>query len=98
MSVFHSYRKALRKLIHEEKCMATNDVEGSGTLTDPWVLSTPPGSSQFEAYRDPSANPPALVVQVGATELRYHLRCIQDLHAMLMEAGDWIALGIADEQ
>jgi hypothetical protein len=78
--------------------MATNDVEGSGTPTDPWVLTTPPGSSQFEAYRDPSANPPALVVQVGATELRYHLRCIQDLQAKLMEAGDWVALGIADEQ
>ena len=26
--------------------------------------------------------PAALVVQVGSTELRYHLRCIDDLHAM----------------
>jgi Family of unknown function (DUF6855) len=74
------------------------DVEGSGTPNDPWVLRTPPGSSEFEAYRDPDANPPALVVQVGATELRYHLRCIDDLHAMLKEAGDWIPLGVADEQ
>jgi hypothetical protein len=78
--------------------MTAANVEGSGTPTDPWVLTTPPGSSEFEAYRDPSANPPALVVQVGATELRYHLRCIEDLHAMLQAAGDWMPLGVADEQ
>jgi hypothetical protein len=75
-----------------------NDVEGTGTQDDPWVLRTPPGSSEFEAYRDPGASPPALVVQVGATQLRYHLRCIDDLHAMLREAGDWVPLGSADEQ
>jgi hypothetical protein len=78
--------------------MPTEAVEGSGTPNDPWVLTTPPGSSEFEAYRDPDANPPALVVQVGATELRYHLRCIDDLHAMLKQADDWIPLGVADEQ
>ena len=78
--------------------MSAEPVEGSGTPDDPWVLTTPPGSSAFEAYRDPSANPPALVVQVGATELRYHLRCIDDLHAMLQGAGDWMPLGVADEQ
>jgi len=32
--------------------------------------------------------PPALVVQVGKTQLRYHLRAIDDLHAMLAERGD----------
>ena len=78
--------------------MPADAVEGSGTPNDPWVLTTPPGSSEFEAYRDPDANPPALVVQVGATELRYHLRCIDDLHAMLKDAGDWMPLGVADEQ
>ena len=78
--------------------MTANDVEGTGTPNDPWVLTTPPGSSEFEAYRDPDANPPALVVQVGATELRYHLRCIDDLHAMLKQVGDWVPLGVADEQ
>jgi hypothetical protein len=76
----------------------TDTVEGSGIPNDPWVLTTPPGSSEFEAYCDPEANPPALVVQVGATELRYHLRCIDDLHAMLKANGDWMALGVADEQ
>ena len=69
-----------------------------GTFEDPWVLKTPPGKSEFEAYRDPDSDPPALVVQVGATELRYHLRCIEDLHAMLTESGDWMPLGNADEQ
>lgn len=74
------------------------DVEGTGTPDDPWVLSTPPGKSEFEAYRDPDADPPSLVVQVGATELRYHLACIEDLHAMLVEHGDWMPLGNKDEQ
>ncbi|MEM8904447.1 MAG: DUF6855 family protein [Actinomycetota bacterium] len=74
------------------------EVEGTGTPDDPWILLTPPGKSEFEAYRDPEADPPALVVQVGATELRYHLRCLDDLHAMLVEHGDWMLLGNADEQ
>ena len=78
--------------------MAATDVEGSGTAEDPWILTTPPGKSEFEAYRDPHADPPVLVVQVGSTELRYHLRCIEDLHTMLRDRGDWIALGNADEQ
>ena len=54
--------------------MANDDVSGTGTPDDPWQLTTPPGSSAFEAYRDPDADPPALVVQVGKTQLRYHLR------------------------
>ena len=74
------------------------EYEGTGTPDDPWLLRTPPGKSEFEAYRDPEADPPALVVQVGATELRYHLRCIDDLHAMLRAHGDWVELGSADEQ
>ena len=78
--------------------MAIDDVEGDGTPDDPWQLKTPPGKSEFQAYRDPTADPPALVVQVGKTELRYHLRCIDDLHAMLKDHGDWMALGNADEQ
>jgi hypothetical protein len=74
------------------------DVEGDGTREDPWILTTPPGSSEFEAHRDPQADPPALVVQVGATQLRYHLSCVDDLHAMLVARGDWVPLGNADEQ
>jgi hypothetical protein len=78
--------------------MMTLAHEGSGTKDDPWLLTTPPGSSEFEAYRDEASNPPALVVQVNSTQLRYHLRCIDDLHAMLKAHDDWMPLGNADEQ
>jgi hypothetical protein len=70
----------------------------SGTKENPWKLKTPPGTSEFEAYKDEAADPPALVVQVGSTQLRYHLRCIEDLHSMLKAHGDWMLLGSADEQ
>lgn len=69
-----------------------------GTKASPWKLKTPPGTSDFIAYRDEEADPPALVVQVGKTQLRYHLRCIEDLRAMLAAHGDWMPLGAADEQ
>jgi len=39
-----------------------------------------------------------LVCTVGTTSLYYYTRCIDDLHAMLKEAGDWVELGGADEQ
>ena len=71
----------------------TSGTAGSGTAGDPWILATPPGKSDFEAWRDPDSDPPALVVQVGSTQLRYQLRCIEDLHAMLKERGDWVPLG-----
>ena len=69
-----------------------------GTPETPWRLTTPPGTSEYEAWRDDSLDPPALVVQVGKTQLRYHLRALDDLHAMLAAHGDWMALGSADEQ
>ena len=72
--------------------------QGSGTQDDPWTLKTPPGTSEYQMWRDEAADPPALVCQVGKTQLRYHLRAIDDLHAMLGEHGDWIPLGGADEQ
>jgi hypothetical protein len=77
--------------------MSTN-VEGDGTPESPWQLRTPPGTAQYSAWRDATLDPPALVVQVGTTQLRYHLRSIDDLHAMLKQQGDWVALGGADEQ
>jgi hypothetical protein len=57
-----------------------------------------PGTSEYKAYKDETADIPALVVQVGKTILRYHLRSIDDLHAMLTKNGDWVLLGSADEQ
>ena len=71
---------------------------GSGTKADPWQLSTAPGTSDYQMWRDETADPPALVCQVGSTQLRYHLRAIDDLHAMLTAHGDWMDLGAADEQ
>ena len=73
-------------------------MKGAGTREDPWTLSTPSGGSEYQAFRDETLSPPALVVQVGKTELRYHLRCLDDLHAMLKKHGDWMLLGSADEQ
>ena len=77
--------------------MATS-VKGSGTKTDPWMLTTPSGSSEYLMYRDEVADPPAIVCVVGKTVLGYRLRAIEDLHAMLKERGDWVSLGSADEQ
>ena len=78
--------------------MTTQTVPGQGTKEDPWVLKTPPGRSEYLAYRDEAADPPALVAIVGATEVRYQLRCLDDLSAMLKASGDWVPLGSADEQ
>jgi len=75
-----------------------NKVKGLGTPARPWELKTPPGTAEYFAYKDEEADPPALVVQVGKTQLRYHLRCIEDLHVMLRDHGDWVVLGSADEQ
>jgi hypothetical protein len=75
-----------------------NKAQGQGTREKPWVLQTPSGGSEYTAFRDETLTPPALVVQVGKTELRYQLRCIEDLHAMLKKHGDWMLMGSADEQ
>ena len=73
-------------------------VQGSGTANDPWILKTPPGTSEYKMYRDETSDPPALVCIVGGTRLSYHLRCLEDLQAMLKQHGDWMLLGSADEQ
>jgi hypothetical protein len=70
---------------------------GSGEKDDPWILKTPSLTSDYQAWRDETADPPALIVQVGATRLSYRLRGIDDLLAMLKARGDWVELGNADE-
>lgn len=75
----------------------TSITYGSGVAADPWTLKTPSQTSEFQAWRDEAADPPALVVQVGSTRLSYRLRCLEDLPAMLKGRGDWVALGNADE-
>ena len=64
-----------------------------GTKEDPWMLSTAPGSSQYEMY----VAGDELVCQVGSTQLKYQARAIDDLHAWLLEQGDWVQLGASDE-
>ena len=71
---------------------------GTGTREDPWQLKTPPGTSEYQMWRDDASDPPTIVCQVGGTKLLYDARAIDDLHAMLKAAGDWVPLGGADEQ
>ena len=71
---------------------------GAGTKEQPWKLKTPSGSSEYVMYKAEDADPPAIVCVVGKTELRYDVRAIEDLHAMLKKHGDWMPLGSADEQ
>jgi hypothetical protein len=68
---------------------------GSGTRDDPWVLKTPPQTSEYQVWKDEAAG--QLVCMVGTTKLAYQLRCIADLHAMLKARNDWVLLGNADE-
>ncbi len=75
----------------------TSVTYGTGTKDDPWQLKTPPLSSDFLVWKDTDRDPAALVVQVGKTQLSYDLRCLDDAHAMLLQRGDWVPLGNADE-
>ena len=85
-------------MMTQAKSAGAETPAGKGTKGSPWKLKTPPGTSEFEAYRDESLNPPALVVTVGKTVLHYHLRAIEDLQQLLKKHGDWMPLGGADEQ
>ncbi len=76
----------------------TNSPTGQGTKEIPWRLQTASQTSSYEMYRDESADPPALICQVGKTQLRYDLRAIEDLHEMLVAYGDWMPIGGTDEQ
>ncbi len=68
------------------------------TKAEPWMLKTPPGSSDFTMHVDERDGKRVLVCTVGSTVLFYDARCIDDLHQMLVQAGDWVELGGADEQ
>lgn len=69
-----------------------------GTKENPWLLKTPPGTSEYEMYRDVKDGKEVIVCTVGKTVLLYDARCLNDLHAMLKNHGDWMELGGADEQ
>lgn len=65
---------------------------------NPWQLKTPPGTSAFTIHTDLKDGREILVCTVGSTVLHYDARCVEDLHAMLKVANDWVELGGADEQ
>jgi hypothetical protein len=69
-----------------------------GTRENPWLLKTPPLSSEYSMYRDVKDGKEIIVCTVGSTVLHYDYRCIPDLHQMLKNHGDWMELGSADEQ
>lgn len=70
----------------------------SGTKDNPWVLKTPPQSSEFTMHKDVKDGKDILVCTVGKTILHYDAQCLEDLHAMLKAHGDWMLLGSADEK
>ena len=68
------------------------------TKDNPWKLKAPPGTSEFTMHADDKDGKKILVCTVGSTVLHHDARCIDDLHAMLKKAGDWVELGRTDEQ
>ncbi len=77
---------------------AKKSAGAKGTPDDPWLLKTPPLTSDFTMHRDVKDGKDVLVCTVGKTVLLYDSRCLDDLHAMLKKHGDWMELGSADEQ
>lgn len=73
-------------------------MSGTGTPEDHWLLKTPPQTSEYEMWVATVGDRDVIVCQVGKTVLHYDKRALEDLHAMLKEAGDWVELGSADEQ
>jgi hypothetical protein len=69
-----------------------------GTRANPWVMETPGGAVPYVAFRDPAHTPPSIVVRAEGAEIRYHLRCLNDLDEMLKALGDWIPLGGTGER
>jgi len=69
-----------------------------GTRDNPWKLKTPPGTSDYEIYKDVKDGKEILVCTVGKTVLTYDYRAIADLQKMLKTRVDWVELGSADEQ
>ena len=78
--------------------MSPAEYTGTGAASDPWLLWTPSLRSQFQMHRDEAHDPPILVCTVSKTVLHYDLRIVDDMHTMLIEHGEWMELGNADEQ
>jgi hypothetical protein len=69
-----------------------------GTKENPLILKTPPLTSEYTMHVDIKDGQEVLVCTVGKTVLLYNINIINDLHKMLLEHGDWMELGSADEQ
>ena len=69
-----------------------------GTKDKPMQLKTPPLSSEYTMHVEQKDGKDILVCTVGKTILHYNINCLNDLHKMLKEHGDWMELGSADEQ
>lgn len=69
-----------------------------GTKANPMSLKTPPLSSEYTMHVDEKDGKEVLVCTVGKTVLHYDIHCLNDLHTMLKQHGDWMDLGSADEQ
>ena len=52
-------------------------MSGAGTPTDPWNLTTPPGKSPFQIWRDEAKG--VLHCQVGSTWLHYKPEAIEEV-------------------
>lgn len=70
---------------------------GEGTEASPWILTNPPGTTEFQAWLDHDSDPPTIKIQLGKTWLRYRMSALEDLHAMLTARGDWMELGGCEE-
>ena len=69
-----------------------------GTKESPMLLTTPPLTSEYTMHVDQKDGKDILVCTVGKTVLHYNIDCLDDLHNMLKDHGDWMELGSADEQ
>ena len=69
-----------------------------GTKASPLALKTPPQTADYTMHVEEIGGREVLVCTVGKTVLHYDPRCIEDLHVMLKQRGDWMELGSADEQ
>ncbi len=69
-----------------------------GTKEKPLTLQTPPLSSDYTMHVDEKDGRDILVCTVKTTVLHYDLCCLEDLHKMLKDRGDWMLLGSKDEK
>ena len=65
---------------------------------NPWVLKTPPGSSEYTMYIEVEDGLEIIVCTVGTTVLHYDARAIDDLHNMLANHGTWMLMASKDEK